>query len=396
MVYVYSSKHLIIVYFVCIYLPRYYLYAVIVSILVVWRNLYTTMVLIPRENRDMSITQSFHIPLIINCDSCQYYEVFILRKHIKSMLRNWNWSNIQYSQSRTFEMFTMNTIILFSTSLFNCINTIILLFLTSHFNCMNTIILLFLTSHFNCMNTIIMVFPTSLFNCMNTTILLHSTSPFKCFNLNMTYILNVQVVFIFILYSMLECVHIREQISRSIWYYFYIDIHFIDNSTIYNIIYALSPYYHLVNHIYNYWYVCLMYYVILITTSFMRNEVRYIVQMIFLKKHENLNLFIYDHDVHLIIDFIYSVFSHYLDNSDLDDDNTNTYIINYNYQIGILLMYEKLHSYMQIYTIVFFIVYMYLHTEQYNQRKYPTQENKDKYKKFRNQNLSNQRKAERA
>ena len=30
------------------------------------------------------------------------------------------------------------------------------------------------------------------------------------------------------------------------------------------------------------------------------------------------------------------------------------------------------------------------------QKKYPTQENKDKYKKFRNQNLSNQRKAERA
>ena len=93
--------------------------------------------------------------------------------------------------------------------------------------------------------------------------------------------------------------------------------------------------------------------------------VRCIVQIIFLKKHENLNLFKYDHDVHLIIDFIYSVFSHYLDNSDLDDDNTNTYIINYNYQIRILLMYEKLHSYMQIYTIVFFIVYMYLHTEQY-------------------------------
>ena len=69
--------------------------------------------------------------------------------------------------------------------------------------------------------------------------------------------------------------------------------------------------------------------------------------------------------MHLIIDFIYSVFSQYLDNSDLDDDNTNTYIINYNYQIRILLMYGKLHSYMQIYTIVFFIVYMYLHTEQY-------------------------------
>ena len=69
--------------------------------------------------------------------------------------------------------------------------------------------------------------------------------------------------------------------------------------------------------------------------------------------------------MHLIIDFIYYVFSHYLDNSDMDDDNTNTYIINYNYQIRILLMYEKLHSYMQIYTIVFFIVYMYLHTEQY-------------------------------
>ena len=273
MVYVYSSKNYIIVYFLCIYLPRYYLYAVIVSILVVWRNLYTTMVLIPRENRDMSITQSFHIPLTINCDSCQYYEVFILRKHIKSMLRNWNWSNI-YSKSHTFEMFTMNTIILFSTSLFNCINTIILLFLTSHFNCMNTIILLFSTSHLNCMNTIIILFPTSLFNCMNTIILLYSTSPFKCFNLNMTYILNVQVVFIFILYSMLECVHIREQIIRSIWYYFYIDIHLIDNSTIYNIIYALSPYYHLVYHIYNYRYVCLMYYVILIMTSFMRNEVR--------------------------------------------------------------------------------------------------------------------------
>ena len=191
MVYVYSSKNYIIVYFLCIYLPRYYLYAVIVSILVVWRNLYTTMVLIPRENRDMSITQSFHIPLTINCDSCQYYEVFILRKHIKSML--WNWSNI-YSKSRTFEMFTMNTIILFSTSLFNCINTIILLFLTTHFNFMNTIIMLFSISHFNCMNTILMVFPTSLFNCMNTIILLHSTSPLKCFNLNMTYILNVHTL----------------------------------------------------------------------------------------------------------------------------------------------------------------------------------------------------------
>ena len=80
-----------------------------------------------------------------------------------------------------------------------------------------------------------MVFPTSLFNCMNTIIMLLSTSPFKCFNLNMTYIVNVQAVFIFILYSMLECVHIREPISRSIWYYFYIDIHLIDNSTLYNI-----------------------------------------------------------------------------------------------------------------------------------------------------------------
>ena len=136
-----DKKNYIIVYFLCIY----YLYAVIVTILVVWINFYTTMVLIPRQNSDMSITQSFHIPLTINCDSCQYYEVFILRKHIKSMLRNWNWSNI-YSKSRTFEMFTMNTIILVSTSLFNCINTIILLFLTSHFNCMDTIILLFSTS----------------------------------------------------------------------------------------------------------------------------------------------------------------------------------------------------------------------------------------------------------
>ena len=54
-------------------------------------------------------------------------------------------------------------------------------------------------------------------------------------------------------------------------------IHLIDN-TIYNIIYALSPYNHLVYHIYNYRYVCLMYYVILITTSFMRIEVRYMVQ----------------------------------------------------------------------------------------------------------------------
>ena len=137
MVYVYSSKNYIIVYFLCIYLPHYYLYAVIVTILVVWRNFDTTMVLIPRQNSDMSITQSFHIPLTINCDSCQYYEVFKLRKHIKSMLRNWNWSNI-YSKSRTFEMFTMNTIILFSASLFNCINTVILLFVTSQFNCMNT------------------------------------------------------------------------------------------------------------------------------------------------------------------------------------------------------------------------------------------------------------------
>ena len=63
--------------------------------------------------------------------------------------------------------------------------------------------------------------------------------------------------------------------------------------------------------------------------------------------------------MHLIIDIIYSVFSHYLDNSDLDDDNTNTYIINYNYQIRILLMYEKLHSYMHILLLYFFIVYMY-------------------------------------
>ena len=141
----YSSKNYIIVYFLCIYLPRYYLYAVIVTILVVWRNFYTTMVLIPRQNSDMSIIQSFHIPHTINYDSCQYYEVFILRKHIKSLFRNWNWLNI-YSKSCTFEMFTMNTIIMFSTSLFNCINTIILLCLTSHFNCLNTIILLFSTS----------------------------------------------------------------------------------------------------------------------------------------------------------------------------------------------------------------------------------------------------------
>ena len=97
----------------------------------------------------------------------------------------------------------------------------------------------------------------------------------------------------------------------------------------------------------------------------MRNEVRYIVQIIFLKKHENLNLFKYDHDVHRIIDFIYSVFSHYLDNIDIDNDNTNTYIINYNYQIKILLIYEKLHYYIKNYTIIFFIVYIYLHTKQY-------------------------------
>ena len=83
MVYVYSSKNYIIVYFLCIYLPRYYLYAVIVTILVVWRNFYTTMVLIPRQNSDMSIIQSFHIPHTINYDSYQYYEVFYIEKTYK-------------------------------------------------------------------------------------------------------------------------------------------------------------------------------------------------------------------------------------------------------------------------------------------------------------------------
>ena len=88
----------------------------------------------------------------------------------------------------------------------------------------------------------------------------------------LNYSINNYIIIIFILYSMLECVHIRDQIIRSIWYYFYIYIHLIDSSTIYTIHYALSPYYYLVYHVYNYRYVCLMYYVILITTSFMSNE----------------------------------------------------------------------------------------------------------------------------
>ena len=55
---------------------------------------FTPMVLILGGHRIKLITQSFHIPLFVTRDSCEYCEVFILRKHIiKPMLRNWNWPN---------------------------------------------------------------------------------------------------------------------------------------------------------------------------------------------------------------------------------------------------------------------------------------------------------------
>ena len=50
------------------------------------------------------------------------------------------------------------------------------------------------------------------------------------------------------------------------------------------------------------------------------------------------DVFKYDHDGYLIIAFIYSVFSHFLDNidfdednSDLDDHNNDTYTTTFNY-----------------------------------------------------------------
>ena len=174
------------------------------------------MVLILCGHRIKLITQSFHISLIVTRDSCEYYEVFILRKHTKPMIRNWNWPNT-YSKACMFEMFIMNSIII--------------------------------------------SFSTSLFECMNTMVRLFSTSPYEYFNLKITYFLNVVPQVIFILYSVLEGVHIPEQIIRSIWYYFYN-----------NILCAHSPYYFLVYHINSDVY--LIPYVTIITVTFMRNEVQ--------------------------------------------------------------------------------------------------------------------------
>ena len=94
----------------------------------------------------------------------------------------------------------------------------------------------------------------------------------------------------------------------------------------------------------------------------MRNEVQI---KHFEKTYKNLNLLKYDHEVYRIIAFIYSVFSYSLDYSDLDENNVH-FTIRYKYpsikRIRILLIYEKLHYSMQIYTTVFLIVYMYLYT----------------------------------
>ena len=144
------------------------------------------------------------------------------------MLRNWNWPNT-YSKPCIFEMFIMNSIII--------------------------------------------SFSTSLFECMNTMVRLFSTSPYEYLNLKITYFLNVVPQVILILYSVLEGVHIPEQIIRSIWYYFYISIYLIDRNTIYyNILCAHSPYYYLVYHINSDVY--LIPYVTIITVTFMRNEVQ--------------------------------------------------------------------------------------------------------------------------
>ena len=51
-----------------------------------FENPFTSMVLILCENRIRLITQSFHIPLIVTNDLCEYYKVFILRKYITPML----------------------------------------------------------------------------------------------------------------------------------------------------------------------------------------------------------------------------------------------------------------------------------------------------------------------
>ena len=151
------------------------------------------------------------------------------------------------------------------------------------------------------------------------------------------------------MYSVLEGVHIPEQIIRSSWYYFYI-----------NMLCAHSPYYFLVYHINSDVY--LIPYVTIITVTFMRNEVQI---KHFEKTYKNLNLLKYDHEVYRIIAFIYSVFSYSLDYSDLDENNVN-FTIRYKYpsikRIRILLINEKLHYSMQIYTTVFLIVYMYLYT----------------------------------
>ena len=301
------NKYTVCLYFSYMYVPPcipvyHYWYAVIMSI--VLRTPSTPMVLILCGHRIKLITQSFHISLIVTRDSCEYYEVFIVRKHTKPMLRNWNWPNTN-SKTCIFEMFIMNSIII--------------------------------------------SFSTSLFECMNTMVRLFSTSPYEYFNLKITYFLNVVPQVIFILYSVLEGVHIPEQIIRSIWYYFYI-----------NILCAHSPYYFLVYHINSDVY--LIPYVTIITVTFMRNEVQI---KHFEKTYKNLNLFKYDHEVYRSIAFIYSVFSYSLDYSDLDENNVN-FTIRYKYpsikRIRILLIYEKLHYSMQIYTTVFLIVYMYLYT----------------------------------
>ena len=90
------NKYTVCLYFSYMYVPPClqvynYWYAVIIS--KVMRTPFTAMVLILCGHSIKLISQSFHIPLFVIRDSCEYYEVFILRKHLKPMLRNWNWPN---------------------------------------------------------------------------------------------------------------------------------------------------------------------------------------------------------------------------------------------------------------------------------------------------------------
>ena len=93
------NKYTVCLYFAYMYVPPclpvyHYWYAVIIYIILITH--FTPMVLILCWHRIQLINQSLHIPLLVTRGSYVYCEIFILIKHIKPMLRNWNWPKNMY------------------------------------------------------------------------------------------------------------------------------------------------------------------------------------------------------------------------------------------------------------------------------------------------------------